>query len=383
MKKPITILFDAHPLLGQKTGIGYYTEQLVTELAKHYPDDIKLVGYYHNFLLRKKVRGLPEAPNLHYRRISWMPGQIVNLLRRFGIAIPIELLTGCWSDIILYTNFWGPPSISRAISVPIIYDLSFYDHPDFGADKNIRDLKRFVPKVLRPAPLTITISEFSKQRIAHKFSVPDEDILVTPIPPAPMLQLSIRLSRSVLTTQGIDKPYILFIGTLEPRKNLVELLDAYADLPASIRKAYSLVIAGKKDWKFAATMGRINEMQQQGFDVHYLGYVSDETREILYKNARLFVLPSVYEGFGMPILEAMRYGTPCVVSDIPVFHEVAANHAVYYTLGSSKNLSNKITLALQGTDNVSSRQARKDYVATNFSWQKICTAVYRRLLDLK
>lgn len=383
MKKPITILFDAHPLLGQKTGVGYYTEQLVTELATRYPNDIKMIGYYHNFLLRKKVGKLPQATNLRYRRISWLPGQVVNLLRRLGIAVPIELLTGLHADIIFYSNFWGPPSITKAASVPIVYDLSFYDHPEFGADKNIRDLKRFVPKVLKSASLVITISAFSKRRIADKFSVPSRDILVTPIPPAPATQLSTNAQQQLLTDQTINKPYILFVGTLEPRKNLVELLDAYAALPGVIRKTYSLVIAGKQDWKFAATMNRITEMQQQGFDVRYLGYVADEIRETLYANARLFVLPSFYEGFGMPILEAMRYGTACVVSDIPVFHEVAADRAAYYRLGSSKDLATKIKRALEQTDSASERQARKDYVAGNFSWREVCAAIEERLSDFR
>ncbi len=92
-KRPITILFDAHALIGNKTGIGYYTAQLVDHMAAQYPDDVEFVGYYHNFLYRKPPITAPVAPNIRYRTIGFFPGQIVNLLRRLHMAPPIELLT--------------------------------------------------------------------------------------------------------------------------------------------------------------------------------------------------------------------------------------------------------------------------------------------------
>jgi glycosyltransferase involved in cell wall biosynthesis len=326
----IKILFDANSLMSSRTGVGHYVARLVEHMAISSHDQIELIGYYYNFLGRKKPPVSPHAANIHYRPILFIPGPLVNLLRRLRIELPIELLTLTRADFVLYPNFLGHPSLFRTPSAPVIHDLVYLDFPEYGSNKSVRDLTRFVPQALKRASFVITVSGFSKQRIVDAYHVPAEKILTTFIPPKPPLQISKDQQTELLHKQGIDKPYLFFIGTMEPRKNIVALLEAYRLLPDALRNQYSLVLAGKMDWKYQETKEKMEKLQAEGYDIRYLGYVDDQTQAAAYQGARLFVLPSNYEGFGMQILEALDYGVPCAVSDIPVFHEVGGDAVTYF-----------------------------------------------------
>lgn len=372
----IRIMFDAHPLIGKKSGVGYYTAQLVTHMAAAYPD-IEFVGYYHNFLLRKPSVRQPAAANIRYIPIAWFPGQIVNLLRRWHIAVPLELMTFCRADFIIYPNYLGPPSMFRTPSAPVIHDLTFVDHPETMSDKNRSDLSRFVPGMISRSSFVITVSEFCKSRMVEHFDLPADRIHVTHCPPPPATPMTQADADTVLREQGITGPFILFVGTVEPRKNLDRLLDAYAAMPAKARRGHSLIIAGKIDWKFAETKKKIADMQAAGHNIKYLGYVDDSTRTALYSRARLFVFPPFYEGFGMPILEAMSYDIPCAISDIPVFHEVAGQAAVYFDPQDTESMAQVIERELSDSQ-ITAEQRQRQLAA--FSWDKLCTDLHRRIM---
>jgi glycosyltransferase involved in cell wall biosynthesis len=323
------ILFDANSLLGNRTGIGHYTARLIRHIAEQYPN-VELTGYYYNFLGRKQPPTTPAAPNITYRPILLLPGPFVNLLRRLRIEVPIELLAFKRADFVLYPNFLSHPSLFHAPNAPVIHDLTYLDYPASGSDKNIRDLQMFVPRVIARASFIVTVSEFSKRRIEEAYDVPAESIITTFIPPNEVLRVGGRRQAELLEAKGITKPYIFFLGTMEPRKNVSSLLEAYTMLPEALRQTYSLVLAGKIDWKYQETLTRLEGLQKDGYDIHYLGYVDDDTQAALYQGARLFVLPSLYEGFGMQIAEALSYGVPCALSDIPVFHEVGGDSVSYF-----------------------------------------------------
>lgn len=374
---PITILFDAHPLLGQKTGTGYYTSQLVSHMAAQYPNEVRLIGYYHNFLYRKTPITSPSADNIHYRTVGFFPGQIVNLLRRLHLSVPIELLTFVHADFILFPNYLGSPSLFKTPSAPVIHDLTFIDHPESMSDKNQRDLTKFVLNMIKRASFVITVSEFSKKRIVEIFAVGKDEILVTHIPPQLPVPLSEQEAAELLLKEGVKKPYILSLGTIEPRKNLLRLMEAYVSLPQSTRKRVALVIAGKVDWKYAETKQRLSALQAAGYDITYLGYVDDTLRAALYKRAALFVSSSYYEGFGMPILEALSYDTPCAVSDIPVFREVAADAVVYFDPYSVESMARVIERELGPRPSIDSQTRKKRL--DRFSWDQVCQALYNRV----
>src|SRR6185369_9969683 len=161
-----------------------------------------------------------------------------------------------------------------------------------------------------------------KQGIIEHYGVPEDKILVTHIPALPVAPLPEAERKAELQKLGLSKPFILFVGTIDPRKNVIGLIDAYRALPKKLRDEYSLVIVGRIEINTDAELSAIKSARQEGYDVVHAGYVSDQTKHALYHSASLFVSASKYEGFGMPLLEAMSYGIPCAFINIPAFTEI-------------------------------------------------------------
>jgi glycosyltransferase involved in cell wall biosynthesis len=330
MKKPIKVAIDVSPLLVNKSGIGYYTELLAQNLANHFPNDVELIGFYYNFLGRRSAAHFPEAANIRYRPVRFIPSKIIYQLRRFGVEIPIELLIKEKVDFILYPNFLDYPSLRKTPSAAVVHDLTYIDLPQYVAAKNGSDLRRFVPNAVKRSKFLITVSEFGKKRIHKEYNVPLDDILVTPIPPFPLKKLSETERKDRLRHLKIDKPFILFVGNIEPRKNIPALVEAFTRLPKDVRDSHSLVIVGGIGWNCEKEVQALADAVQDGYNVIHTGYVSDEDKEALYSSATLFAHASAYEGFCMPVLEAMTHGVPCVLNDMPVFREVAGDAAIYF-----------------------------------------------------
>ncbi|MDT4858512.1 D-inositol-3-phosphate glycosyltransferase [compost metagenome] len=138
------------------------------------------------------------------------------------------------------------------------------------------------------------------------------------------------------------KKYLYFIGNFEPRKNLLTLIKAYRKLPKEIRSTYSLVIAGGAGWNNEDVKAELESAKKAGENVLHIGYIDQADSPALFQNASLFVFPSEYEGFGIPILEALTSGTPVLCSDIPVFHEVGGSAVQYAKASSPKDFAKKI-----------------------------------------
>lgn len=372
------VIFDATPLLANRTGVAYYIEQIIVEMAKAHPET-QFVGFYYNFLGKRNTQNLVRLDNLSYTNASILPSKIVYQLRRWGIEFPVELVTLQWNaDFILYGNFLGYPSLRKTPSAMVIHDLTYMDLPQYVSAKLRRDLERFVPAQIKRSKFLVTVSEFSKQRIRQTLQ-PKQDILVTPIPPASPTNHTKETSQEALHKLGIYKPFILTLGTVEPRKNVGRLIEAYKDLPESVRNEYALVIAGRIGWYSEADEAAIKAATHEGYNVQHLGYVSEEEREILYQAATLFVCASHYEGFGMPILEAMSYGTACAVSDIPVFHEVAGSAANYFDQEKSGVISSHLEALLTNKQLLAKLGKEGKARAESFNWADIAETLYARI----
>jgi alpha-1,3-rhamnosyl/mannosyltransferase len=373
------IMVDVTAMVTNKTGIGYYTERLVTSLAKIVPDDVEVVGFYYNFLGRRDASHLPKAKNLRYAKLSLVPGKIAFQLRRWGIEFPVELFSLERADFILYPNFLSHPSLFRSPSAPVIHDLTYLDLPEYVSPKLQRDLVRFVPKSIKRSEFVITVSEYSKQKIMQAYAVPSEKILVTHIPPLPVEPMDQKSQQREREKDGITQPYILFVGTIDPRKNIIGLIDAYAKLPQSLREKYRLVLAGRVERLAGKEVARIEQARQEGLGVTHLGYVSDTTKHALYQGATLFVSASQYEGFGMPLLEAMNYGVPCAVSNIPVFTEIAGQAAAYFDFRDTTKISGTIRRLLENPAEAQKLGKAGLKHAATFSWEEVAGSVFKKI----
>jgi alpha-1,3-rhamnosyl/mannosyltransferase len=259
-----------------------------------------------------------------------------------------------------------------------LHDLSYIDTPEYVSQKNRDFLLKFVPRAIKRAALIITISEFTKASIIEHYGVPEEKITITPIPP-----IRHTATRTVdLKRLGIKNKFILFISTLEPRKNIMNLVKAYDQLPESIKSDYSLVLAGGTGWYMDETLAHIEHLRQQGAKIILTGYVSDDEKTALYEAAEMFVMPSHYEGFGMPVLEAMAYGLPTAISDIPVFREVAGDASLFFDKDDPASISQAIQ-ALLTDANLRAKLKKQGLETTgHYSWQSVVTALYERLKGL-
>jgi len=362
------ILFDAEPLVGnKKTGVGYYTEHLIKGLLNHGAYNYVLHGYFFNFLNRKP-KPLANSRTIGFSEVLF-PGKVLTLCRRFGFQPFLEFFTPKQSDIVLFTNYVSLPLLRKRKTALVVYDLGFMDHPEFTQERNLQFLQKFCPPSIQQADLIITISEFTKERLLHYFPNLKAKIIVTPIPPSQESVTPQRLGKR-LEGAGIEKGhYILYLGTIEPRKNLQALAQAYRLLPQSLRGAYSLVLAGGKGWKDEGILSAIADLQAKGANIIMPGYISDEEKAALYSNAACFVLPSHYEGFGMPVLEAMQYGTPVALSDIPVFHEVAGGAAAYFDKDNPEDISAVLAELLTNKALRERLRARGAKQLKTFSWQ--------------
>lgn len=375
----IKIIFDALPLVVSKSGVGYYTQELVQALADSHPDDVELLGYYTNFAGREKVSGLPHAPNISYLEIKVMPGKVLNACRRLGFQLPLGLFTKQRADIFLSTNFVATLSLSKSKQVAVIYDLSFVDKPEYSTAKNGEFLRKWVPRSLKKTNLVVTISNFTKQRIIEVYKVPKQNIYITPIPPAKHPRPDV----AIIQEYGLANGFVLFVGTIEPRKNIGNLVRAYSQLDEELRNQYPLVLAGGKGWNDGQILDDIARAQSQGMRIIQTGYIDDGQKTALYEYATLYAQPSHYEGFGMPILEAMSWGKPVVCSDIEVFHEVAGSSVAYFDKNDPRSIARTLSKYLKDVHVREALAKRGEKHAGGFiTWDKVAQGLYERLAAL-
>ncbi|MBA3758506.1 glycosyltransferase family 4 protein [Candidatus Saccharibacteria bacterium] len=378
-KKPLIILFDANSLARKKSGVGYYVDLLIRSLSETGGDEIKLVGHYFNFLGKKNITDLPTGKNIRYVQSRVMPGKILSLCRKLGFQPPYEIFTRTRGDILLFGNYVILPSFFKSKKIAVVHDLGFIDYPQFISTKNLNFLREWVPRTMRNADMVITISGFTKNRIIENFGLPENKLHITPIPPV----INPPSPTGSIDRFNIPDKFILFIGTIEPRKNIGALLSAYEQLSDKLKSNYALVLAGGKGWNDQEILEKIEELQSSGLNIIMTGYVSDDERALLFEKTTLYIQPSIYEGFGMPILEAMSYGKPVICSDIEVFHEVAGDSVVYFDKDDTLSLTNAVQYLLEDG------AAYKDYADRSKvhlrgleTWDEIARKLLNKFRDL-
>ena len=303
------VCLDYQPAVTQRAGIGRYTRVLAGELLKTKLPDDDLRLFYLDFF-RRGVVDLPGAKTTPSRL---MPGAILQRLWRTVGFPPFDLLSGS-ADVFHFTNFLRPP-LRRGRSVVTIFDMSFERFPQFAEAKNLRNLRRGIRQTAAKADAIITISDFSACEIAEFLPEARGKLFPIPLGISPdFAPASPEAVASLREKAGLERPYILAVGTIEPRKNLKFLVDVFERLAAdSATEDLDLVIAGAPGWRCDDILARF-ETSPRASRIHYMRYVPDGQLAALYTGAAVLAVPSHYEGFGFPPLEAMACGTPVVSS---------------------------------------------------------------------
>lgn len=329
---PLRVLLDDRPLRKSLTGVGNYIAQLLTLLPEHAPE-VVAAPFLHTHLRRRDWRRPRAAAGPHGRprgdgRVPW----IVRAAMQAGYAVAFRWYAARYQ---LYHEPNHVPMRCDLPTVTTIHDLSVVLHPEWHPADRVRWYEKEFKRGLRQTRHFIAVSEFTRRQMVESLGIPAEKITVTSQAPRaafhragdlPQPGAAVSHDASELMPTIPDR-FFLYVGTLEPRKNVEGLLDAYRELPQSIRREHSLVIAGAWGWKAGQIRDRLEARGLSG-QVRLLGYLGDAQLAALYRRCIALVWPTWYEGFGLPPLEALACGAPVIVSDVASLPEVVGDAAL-------------------------------------------------------
>lgn len=270
-------------------------------------------------------------------------------------------------------------------TVVTVFDLSFHLHRETHPTDRVRHMEKYFYPRLKLADHFITISEASRQEMVKHLGLPINKISVTYLGLdeyfKPIMGDELKLGLSLYGLKAGS--YILYVGTLEPRKNITAVLQAYALLPKRIQSGYPLVLAGGKGWLMEKLEGEIKSLNIASTTI-LTGYVPVEHLPALYSGATVFVYPSLYEGFGLPPLEAMACGTPVITSNVSSLPEVVGDAGIMVDPSDVKRLRDEIERVLDDSSLRASLGDRGMARAKQFTWEKCARQtldVYKRVMN--
>jgi glycosyltransferase involved in cell wall biosynthesis len=379
----LKLLLNTESLRPPLTGIGNYTFNLLLQYQKtsifekklcfngsvlvNAEDQLRLIKTQTSYgsskpkkltnvanSIRKTARKFPGVYKLHTELIN----------KKFGnVAKPITDTVYHEPNIIL-KDYNGP-------AVTTVHDLSFIHFPQYHPRERVKWLTAMLPKTLMRADYVITDSDVVRHDLIENFDVPAERIKTIYLGADeqfyPRTKEQVKPELSLLGLKY--KSYLLFVGTIEPRKGVGKLLDAWCALPKSFQLAYPLVVAGSAGWGNSDLINRIKSLAEQG-RIHYLNYVPPNMLPMLYSGAAVFVYPSVYEGFGLPVLEAMSSGAPVICQANTSMAEFAQGSCLLCETGEVEELMNKIRELLESPIKQHEYAKKGLRQAAKYSWQR-------------
>ena len=368
---------DLTAAVTQGGGIGRYTRELLFAVTA-----LDQANTYHFFSAKQPAvlpvpQSIPTGQNVQYRQSFLADRWHYRLWYRLRLPIPVQLLTG-QIDLFHSPDFVLPPVWPKVPTLLTVHDLSFLHYPNTFPESLVSYLNQVVPWSIRRATHILADSEATKQDLLSLWQVPSEKItvLLSGVTSSfKRIDAAAQLLKVRQTYQLGDAPYLLSVGTIQPRKNyqlLIRAFKAVAD-----RFPHNLIISGGKGWLFDEMLAEIEKQGLQG-RVRFIGFVDDADLPTLYSGAELFVFPSLYEGFGLPLLEAMACGVPVISSNASSLPEVGQDTAVYLSPHDPQVWTQKMIDLLENEDERAELSQRGLTHISRFSWQK--TAV--QLLEI-
>jgi glycosyltransferase involved in cell wall biosynthesis len=375
----LRIGFDATPAVRQGGGIGRYTRELLRALGA--TDTQNRYSLYYASPAGRPRQALPALPpNFKVRGLPFDDVWFARVWQRAQVPLPVELITGRL-DLFHSPDFTLPPVRRGTRTLLTVHDLSFVRDPD-SAVPVLRDyLNKVVPRSVARADHVLADSAATRDDILALYGPTPEKVTVLYSgvnevfqPVSDAARLSAVRERYALG----GAPFVLAVGTLQPRKNYARLIQAFADLP---QRELNLVIAGGRGWLYDSIFAEVERLGL-GQRVIFPGFVTDEDLPALYSAAVVLAYPSIYEGFGLPILEAFACGTPVVTSNASCLPEVAGEAALKVPPTDVAALAEALNRALTDSALRTRLIAAGRERARLFGWDKAAQTLMQTFHDL-
>jgi len=375
------LAFNATSLLSPLTGIGQYSRHLASGIAGC--TDLQAVFFYGAYWSKElRAAPLPGPAGL----VPWLRGHIPNSYElrrliqanRFVRYAKTHRFDLYHEPNILPLPFDGPTVIT-------VHDLSWIRFPHTHPVERVRAMDKYFQPGLERASLILTDSEFVKRELIEVFGVKPGLILPVPLGVEPLFRPQSAVETlPVLGRHGLSHgQYVLAVGTLEPRKNLEVALRAFMQLAPPLRKRFPLVLVGMKGWHTSALEQQLAPLVAAG-EIRLLGYLPREDLATIIAGASALVYPSIYEGFGLPPLEAMACGVPVITSNVSSLPEVVGDAGIMLAPHDVQGIAEAMEMLLTAPD-VRDAFARKALArSAGFTWESCVSqtvAAYRRVLS--
>lgn len=350
-------------------GVGIVTEEVMKRMAQSHPQDD--FDYYFD---RKYHQRFIQSPNIHphvFQPVTRLP-----ILMRYWMNHPVRKhITKSKADVLFSPDGFIPLGMSVP-KVSMFHDVAYFRYPELLQSRIRRFYDKWIPRYMSYTNHIITVSEFSKKEIMEGYQVPAEKITVVyngitdDYQPIPIDQQNEVRSKY---TQG--RPYFLYLGAIHPRKNVATLVKAFDQFKATGPSDYQLVLAGRNAWMTSDVFNAIEKSRFKS-EIHQPGYIPTQQATTLVASATALVYPSLYEGFGLPLVEAMACGVPVICSNASSLPEVAGNAALLFEPMDVDQLSKHLqTISSNGTKRnelIQSGFERSKF----FSWDKTAAEIY-------
>jgi len=379
------IAFEMQPLLDdEKTGIGFYADNLVRRVITQNPEtDFILECFLFKDIDVKKETIYSYNKSNTTTQICRFPRFFYRMLSTF-LPIPYRWFFRNDAYVRHFFNYITPP-FAGGKKVVTIHDLSFIRFPETLSFKTKMLLRLGLRRSIARADVVLTISEFSRREILHFYPCLSEKVRVLYIGvdyDKFHVNITEKEKERICNKYGITKPYILYLGTLEPRKNIERLIEAYALLRQKQLDVPPLVLAGKKGWLYEGIFNKLISFGLQEF-VRFTGYVDEEDKAALLAGAIYFCFPSLYEGFGMPPLEAMACGTPVLAADAASLPEVLGDAALLVDPFSADDIAKGMEQLLTDAQLRTELKRKGIIQAAKFDWDTISKELYQLYQSLE
>lgn len=343
----------------RRVGISEYAYQLLLEFAK--------IRTNEKFTIYLKNPPRADMP----KQTSWWQYKIVKP-RKFWtqVGLPLQLFIEYPKPSVFFTPSHYAPRFSPMPCAIAIMDVAYIRFPEYFAKRDLYQLKKWTAYSVKRAKRIFTISESTKNDIIEQYKVAPAHVIVT----YPGIKKNLSGIKETMVDvkkkYTIAKNYVLFVGTLQPRKNIVRLVEAFAKIIEEKQiDDLNLVVVGKKGWlyeKILASPANLKILDK----VKFLDFVPDDDLPSLYQEALCYILPSLYEGFGLPVLEAMKYGCPVITSNVSSLPEAGGDAALYVDPLDVSDIAEKMMKVID-SKKLRDEMREKGYAhLKKFSWEK-------------